>query len=477
MLGLARSTEAMGDLDTARQQWKIVAEAWPDSHQGALGFIRTSLQQGDGQVSLTLAKDALSRWPDVRESVNLAADVVQTTLPPDGILMFWQEVFDTNPQNVAIALAYSEALYFFESAERAIELALSCLTRASTDTDPGPFRQLAIRTATWLTRAGRLDDALIAVNLGLDCQPYDQQLLLMKGDVHSALGHHLAAETVFREVVRLSPDNLQAYLGLAVLSASNGDDAIPLTPSSGRYPSSRLIELTSTNINLKRPIVQGDIAEIQESPPGSTGTLVVLIGGAYRKSLGMPIELMDRYFAVRDMSALYVRDGALRTLAEGADRSSPPEVFERLIRRTQATLGSKRLYLVGVSAGGFEAIRLGLRSEPNGIIGVSAPTNLTQSFVNAVQDKRARLLVKRFNRLYSDYDLDMALPMKNHSRPPPIHLIYPVENYGDRVQAEYLESWPSVTLHPITGWKEHNVHEKLIASGELFSFFDRLIEA
>jgi tetratricopeptide (TPR) repeat protein len=390
--------------------------------------------------------------------------------------MFWQEAFDDHPQNIAIVLAYSEALYFFGPKERAIELALNSLNHGSPEANSGSFRQLAIRTATWLTRAGRLDDALVAVTAGLDNQPHDLQLLLMKGDVLSAKGKRLESETVFREVVRLSPDNLQAYLGLAALAASGSQTAAQAAPSSIRHSGSRLTDLTSAHLDLKRPVVQGEMAEIQESPPGASGTLVVLIGGAYRKSFGVPIELMDRYFASRDISALYVRDGALRTVAEGRDRSSPPEVLKQLIRQAQAKLGSNRLYLAGVSAGGFEAIRLGLRGTPNGIIGISAPTNLTQSFVDSVQDTRARLLVKRFNRLYGDYELDMALPMKDHPNPPPIHLIYPIENYGDRVQAEYLGDRPNVILHPITGWKEHNVHEKLIASGELFNFFDRIIE-
>ena len=472
--GLARANEALGFQGRARLLWESVAGKWPDRHEGHLGIVRTALNQDDDRHIFDLAKAAMYRWPDVREAVHLASEAAQNALNASEILNFWQEASESFPSNLAVSIAYTEALYFFESPEEAIGIALNCLHGASAGSDPALCRQLALRTSAWLTRTGRVDDALSAVDVGLNHLPSDEQLLLTKGEILAAQDLQDDAEAAFREVIRLSPDNLHAYLGLAAIAASRANP-FAAAEFAEAGAGSRVSELVSSKIDLKRPVVRGETSEIQESPPGTSGTLVVILGGAYRKSLGMPIELMDRYFAARNISALYVRDGAIRTITGVSGGSSPSQALEERVREAQKKLGEKRLYIVGVSAGGFEAIRLGLRCTPDGVIGISAPTNLTQSFLDTVEDKRARLLVKRFNRLYSDYELDMALPLRQHPNPPPIHLIFPVENYGDRTQAEYLGAWPNVTLHPITGWKGHNVHEKLIATGELFGFFDKLI--
>ena len=78
--------------------------------------------------------------------------------------------------------------------------------------DPKPLRELAFMLKEW----GHEQLALDAIEGAVERAPDDIELLLAKAAQLSQMTNSVAAETVYRKVLKLDPDNAMGHLGLAV---------------------------------------------------------------------------------------------------------------------------------------------------------------------------------------------------------------------------------------------------------------------
>lgn len=167
----------------------------------------------------------------------------------------------------------------------------------------------------------------------------------------------------------------------------------------------------------------------------------------------VPIEMLDRYFAALNVSAIYLRDPDRLLFNKGI--ASLAEGFEGTVdhlRTFIAESGAARLVTIGTSAGGYAAMRYGLSLGAEKIVCFSAPTNLKPDFL--ADDGRGRIVARRLQSL-PPQALDVRPMIQAQRGKADIHLVFGEKMSADSRHAHYLEGVAGVTLHPLAGVDSH----------------------
>ncbi len=209
--------------------------------------------------------------------------------------------------------------------------------------------------------------------------------------------------------------------------------------------------------------------------PGSKRCLLIFAGLADRLQLPMP--LFHRIIAPLDTSVIYLRDTQRSFFLGGiAGLGSNVKDAVAALRVRIDALGANKIYTLGNSSGGFAAIRYGLELGASGIMTSGGLSNISSSFMEAVNDTRATSVISRVNRSFAYEELDLR-PMLKAAKPSPrLLMYYGADHAADKVQAEYLKDISSVEIRFIIGHSGHGVLLQLIENGKLLPVLSELMK-
>lgn len=221
---------------------------------------------------------------------------------------------------------------------------------------------------------------------------------------------------------------------------------------------------------LRRPLIVDDGQDVTISAQGETGTTLLVFTGLLDQAM-VPIEYIDRFCAAAGHSAIYLRDsgrtlymGGLPALAE--DLGGTIGALQGLLQDRQTS----RLLCMGTSAGGFGAIRCGLRLGAEKVLCASAPTNITTDFLAGIEDRRGRVMIRRLQGQFSARDMDLADDLQAAGGPCSVDLWYGADNRIDVAHASHLAGRPGVHLHPVAGLGRHQSFPSVVLGGAFQEF-------
>lgn len=216
---------------------------------------------------------------------------------------------------------------------------------------------------------------------------------------------------------------------------------------------------------LLRPLIVDDGAEVIVSPPGTTGTTVLVFTGLNGGAM-VPIVYVDRLCAAAGHAAIYLRDPR-RTFYLGgvSGLSGDLEGSIAALRGLLQELQTSRLRCMGSSAGGFAAIRYGLRLGAEKVLCASSPTTGNTGFLSAIGEGRARLLVHRMLSQFPQAALDLRDELQVHGHRCRVDLWFGADCPMDAAHASHLAGYPGVHLRPIAGLERHESFASIVALG------------
>jgi pimeloyl-ACP methyl ester carboxylesterase len=201
--------------------------------------------------------------------------------------------------------------------------------------------------------------------------------------------------------------------------------------------------------------------EVQMIP--RAGASAVLLGFCGRaQQIGMPLNLIHRWFGHLGVHVIYLRDYQGKNYDNGI-RSLAPDLGGtlRALRETIAGLGVQRVVCYGNSLGGYGALRYALELQSEAVLCFGAPTNLVPDFGNI------RLREKRGVAP----GLDLRPLYQRASRAPRTHLVYAEHHASDRTQASNFAGLPTVSLEGVHGASGHDVFLRVLLDGR----YERLV--
>src|SRR5690606_773067 len=128
-------------------------------------------------------------------------------------------------------------------------------------------------------------------------------------------------------------------------------------------------------------------------------------------------------------------------------------------------LKTTKLLCIGISAGGFAALRFGLRMKAAKILTV-APA-VSHYVTDDLGDNRARLFVNRMYSLFDKADLDVSRDVRASEGSTQIEVWYGAKATDDAAHAQCLDGLPGVTLKPLKGVVTHSCLPLVIENGAI----------
>lgn len=225
--------------------------------------------------------------------------------------------------------------------------------------------------------------------------------------------------------------------------------------------------------SLRRPLAVDDGGDVVISPPGVTGTTLLVFTGLDDLLMGAPLESIDPWFARAGHAAVYARDPA-RSLYIGGIAATGSNLNETLSALDQILkdLGTTQLYCLSASAGSFGAIRYAPRLGAKRVLCASPALNATPAFLSAVGDQRGLLVARRLQRRFSHEALDLRPDIAAAQGACDMRLWYGAQSPVDRAHAQYVEDQPGVTLFPISDLASHVTLPHIVASGAFQRFLE-----
>jgi hypothetical protein len=295
-------------------------------------------------------------------------------------------------------------------------------------------------------------------------------LALKQGD----LGGYLAAVQAAVDMVVGDQHPVSGFIGLKQLPSRLTGDMVQKVQA--RWPDA--IRRNSAAIEgpppetLKRPLVKDDGTDILISPPGSSGTTVIVFTGFADQAFA-PIEVFDAFLAQQDAAAIFLRDSArnffMPTDYIGVSDSNP---FALRLRSELERLGTRNLAVCGTSAGGAAAVFYGLMLGATRMVTFSGPTTGRPEDRALLGDTRAEILMKQIFARTPIEQLDLRPWLLKAAAgkfgvPLDLRMYFGADNAIDRGHAERVADIPGVTVHPVAGFARHNVLQSAAVSGNL----------
>jgi hypothetical protein len=131
------------------------------------------------------------------------------------------------------------------------------------------------------------------------------------------------------------------------------------------------------------------------------------------------------------------------------------------------------VYTLGVSKGGFSAIRYGLDLGASGILAFSPLVNLTAEFMAV--DGRSPLGRERIRELDPAASVDLRPLIERQAGRPSIHIWYGTGVAVDRLHVGHVADAPGVTTHPLPDVEVHNSLLTVLADGSVETALDDLL--
>jgi hypothetical protein len=198
--------------------------------------------------------------------------------------------------------------------------------------------------------------------------------------------------------------------------------------------------------------------------PASRTVLLAFCGGHH--TLGIPMNLLDRWLARLGSHVVYLRDrqkigytGGVPAL--GTDRASTAAALRELIGR----VGAESVVCIGTSAGAAGAIRYARELSAERILALSPITGGPE-----YAERIARQLPPDGGNPWGD-----LVPMYREGNGVRVHVVYGEGNEGDEQQSLRMAGLPGVTVEALRGWEAHHVIHGLLGAGRLETVLDWLV--
>jgi hypothetical protein len=247
-----------------------------------------------------------------------------------------------------------------------------------------------------------------------------------------------------------------------------------VTLLSRRFPNVEYLR-TMTLLLRKLPPISGDPSfdQFRDDPSRDvqivhrTGAKTVIFAFAGTSGrLGLPLQMMHRWFGRVDVHVVYLRDRARQLYNEGiASLANDVQRSAELLSEIADDLKANHVCCYGNSVGGFGALRYSLIMRARAALVFSAPTNLTEAFCGASGLAKLRIKIGP----------DLRLLFLQSPEPPRGRLIYCEDQAEDSRQAENLRGLPTVWLDPIAGSSNHNAFLHSVEQDELEGQLNHLI--
>lgn len=242
----------------------------------------------------------------------------------------------------------------------------------------------------------------------------------------------------------------------------------------GMRTTRRILSALPREGDLRRPLVRDEGAAVTASEPSRSGTTVLVCLG-FRGLLGAGVRLIDTFCAATGTAAIYVRDPSYRFFLNGIPGLGTNDVStaEALRNRLDA-LGTRRLVMLGPSAGGMPAIRYGLMLQADAIVALSTPTTGLPRTLKAIGDPRSAVIAERLRCEFGSERIDVMpdLEERSHTVREGIHLWFGADNRIDAAHAVRVSHCRGVHLHPMAGCAHHAILADLIGDGTLRRLLD-----
>jgi hypothetical protein len=212
---------------------------------------------------------------------------------------------------------------------------------------------------------------------------------------------------------------------------------------------------------------QDDVTkEVQIIP--CAGAQAVLLGFCGRaQKMGMPLNLIHRWFGTLRVHVIYLRDYQGFNYDRGiqALASDLPGTLQKL-RSAIADLGSRRVVCYGNSLGGYGALRYGLELRSEAVLSFAGPTNLAPDFL----DTRWR------QQGHVSPGLNLRPLYEAANDPPRAHLVYAEHHASDRAQAGNFAGLPTVSVETVPDAADHDVFLHVLFEGRFESLIRWLVD-
>lgn len=201
------------------------------------------------------------------------------------------------------------------------------------------------------------------------------------------------------------------------------------------------------------------------SVPRAQATLVVFPGG-WNKFDQLPLAFLDALLSERPLNLIYLQDTKLHGFLKGVPGlGESAETAAVALKQLATQLGAPRLCTMGISFGGFSALRYGALMDANAAMSIVGLTRL-QSVLDDDGDAEG-VYLKPVLKSYSAQARDVLPDIAST----PLMRVTQVVGDGnaqDLWQAKRLTKLPNVTLRVVTGIADHlGVFQELVGRGEL----------
>lgn len=203
-------------------------------------------------------------------------------------------------------------------------------------------------------------------------------------------------------------------------------------------------------------------------PERASENLVIVFTGVSRQfwiSLDILHRILGRYFG----QIVYLRDfRSIYYLAGVGNWGRYAGTLKRL-KDIVSKASAKKLYVIGISAGGFAALKYGLDLPADAILALSPRTELR----HLPEKPRSAKILQRFQIPLEALDL---LPSYDQApRRPKATIIFGAKNERDKMQAQRLAHLPEIHLMPLPGAAAHNIMTHLLAAGQFETYLLQLL--
>jgi pimeloyl-ACP methyl ester carboxylesterase len=134
-------------------------------------------------------------------------------------------------------------------------------------------------------------------------------------------------------------------------------------------------------------------------------------------------------------------------------------------------LGTRRLVTLGVSLGGYGAMRYGLA------LGADATLTLAPRLRGVLREKHLKEISAAVGRELSPAEIDIRRLYAAEARTPLTWMVYGADHESDALCAAHMRGLPGIVEEPLRGVSDHRVLTRLAVSGEFTPLFGRFLEA
>jgi hypothetical protein len=206
--------------------------------------------------------------------------------------------------------------------------------------------------------------------------------------------------------------------------------------------------------------------------PGCDATLICFC--AANGTLGLPLNLMHQWHGRLPVNLVYLKDvldlsGAFGYPPLGQDPASTVAALRRLI----AELGTRRLYTLGVSTGGYASLHYGLQLGAAATLCLSGMTDMTQDFNDGIAGQSS--IHRDILQCAPEYAMNLRDAYAKAPHPPHVMLAFCAGSERDRMHAWQMTGLAGVELIEIAYYSQHNVVDPLIREGRYLSLLCRLL--